>query len=81
VTAGKAPPVRDAIVAVRTVTRTETVITVRCGNCRLEFGAAPWNRTKRCTRCRRVCRLDLADRAPEVLPANVTPIRSPRRSA
>jgi hypothetical protein len=74
-------PIRDAIVAVRTETRTETIATVRCGNCQFEFDTAPWFKTARCQRCRRVCRLDLADRAPEALPADVTPIRRPRRSA
>ena len=65
----------DAIVAVGTETTVTHYVSVRCGKCRTEFNTSANFRTAACKRCGRVCRLDLADRIPDALPSNVTPIR------
>lgn len=73
--------IRDVVLGIKTKVVTRTYLVVRCAECLQEFDVdvraewSPW--TVRCRRygCGRVCRLDEAVRAPEVLPDCVVPLR------
>jgi len=70
-------PVTDVVIpaSLRTEVRTQSYVTVRCGQCGTEFEARAECKTTRCKNkdCRRTCRLDHpAEASPNVIPLRRT---------